>query len=74
VVLGVILSRLIDENWRRAMVSEQDSLSAFFLNMISSPLSLILLISVVLIVVSKTPIWSMFRRAIPRRAPRPENQ
>ena len=69
VVLGVILSRLIDENWRRAMVSEQDSLSAFFLNMVSSPLSLILLIAVVLIVLSKTPIWSLFRRAIPRRAP-----
>jgi putative tricarboxylic transport membrane protein len=55
------------------MVSEQDSLSAFFLNMVSSPLSLILLIAVVLIVLSKTPIWSLFRRTFPRRAPQSES-
>jgi putative tricarboxylic transport membrane protein len=74
VILGVILSRLIDENWRRGIMSEQESLWVFFLNMLSSPLSLILFLAVVLIVLSKTPIWSMLRRAFPRRAPRSETQ
>lgn len=69
VVLGVILSRLIDENWRRGIMSEQESLSTFFLNMIASPLSLILFSAVVLIVISKTPLWSLLRRAVTRRAP-----
>lgn len=69
VVLGVILSRLIDENWRRGIMSEQESLSMFFLNMIASPLSLILFSAVVLIVISKTPLWSLLRRAVTRRAP-----
>lgn len=63
VILGVILSRLIDENWRRAILSDQDSLSIFFLNMVSSPLSLILLLAVVLIVISQFPLWSMIRHA-----------
>lgn len=67
VILGVILSRLIDENWRRGIMSEQDSLSMFFLNMIASPLSLVLFSAVVLIVLSKTPLWSLLRRALTRR-------
>ena len=33
IVLGVILSRLIDENWRRAIISEQESLGGFFANL-----------------------------------------
>lgn len=57
VILGVILSRLIDENWRRAIISEQESLPVFFLNMITSPLSAVLLLAVVLIFLSQTPLW-----------------
>ena len=62
VILGVILSRLIDENWRRAIISEQDSLAAFFVNLVSSPLSLILLLAVILILLSNTPLWPGRRR------------
>ncbi|MCL5778242.1 tripartite tricarboxylate transporter permease [Limibaculum sp. FT325] len=64
VILGVILSRLIDENWRRAIISERESLPDFFLNLIASPLSAVLLLAVVLIFVSQTPLWP--RRRSPR--------
>lgn len=67
VILGVILSRLIDENWRRAIISEQESLSNFFINMVKSPLSLVLLLAVVLILISQTPLWSAIKRMFGRR-------
>lgn len=62
VILGVILSRLIDENWRRAIISEQESLPAFFMSMVSSPLSLVLLLAVLLILLSNTPLWDLLMR------------
>lgn len=62
VILGVILSRLIDENWRRAIISEQESLSNFFINMVQSPLSLTLLLAVIFILVSQTPLWTAIKR------------
>jgi putative tricarboxylic transport membrane protein len=42
VILGVILARLIDENWRRAIISEQEDLGRFFGSLLTSPLSLVL--------------------------------
>lgn len=57
VILGVILSRLLDENWRRAIISEQGSIAGLFKGMLTSPLSLVLLVTVVLIFVSQTPLW-----------------
>ncbi|MCB2100730.1 MAG: tripartite tricarboxylate transporter permease [Rhodobacterales bacterium] len=64
VILGVILARLIDENWRRAIISEGESLSAFFVNMVSSPLSLVLLAVVLLILVNQSPLWPVIRRRV----------
>lgn len=66
VILGVILSRLIDENWRRAIISEQESLSAFFVKMVSSPLSLILFLAVVFILINQSPIWPAVKRILRR--------
>jgi putative tricarboxylic transport membrane protein len=57
VILGVILSRLLDENWRRAIISDQENLGQFFGNMMSSPLSASLVAFIVLIFVSQTPLW-----------------
>ncbi|MFS4437685.1 tripartite tricarboxylate transporter permease [Paracoccaceae bacterium GXU_MW_L88] len=57
IVLGVILSRLIDENWRRAILSEQGSLGGFFGELFTSPLSICLLLAVVLTVLSQTPFF-----------------
>lgn len=64
VILGVILSRLLDDNWRRAIISERESLPRFFEGIVSSPLSLVLLISVLLIFISQTPIWSAMKRRV----------
>ena len=64
VILGVILSRLIDENWRRAIISEQESLSGLLTGILTSPLSLVLFASVILIFVSQTPLWSGMKRRV----------
>ena len=66
IVLGVILSRLIDENWRRAIISEQESLGVFFAKMLTSPLSLVLFATVVLILLSQTPFFGWVRRSLKR--------
>lgn len=61
-ILGVILSRLLDDNWRRAIISEQESLVMLFRGILTSPLSLVLFASVLLIFLSKTPLWPMITR------------
>ncbi|TPE50958.1 tripartite tricarboxylate transporter permease [Amaricoccus solimangrovi] len=66
VILGVILARLIDENWRRAIISEQEHLGSFFANMFASPLSLVLFAAVVLTVLSQTPVLGWIRRLFRR--------
>ncbi|MCB1418323.1 MAG: tripartite tricarboxylate transporter permease, partial [Notoacmeibacter sp.] len=58
VILGVILSRLLDDNWRRAIISEQENLGQFFAGIFSSPLSFVLFAGVILIFVSQTPVWA----------------
>jgi putative tricarboxylic transport membrane protein len=70
VILGVILSRLLDDNWRRAIISEREDLGRFFGGIFSSPLSLALFTAVILIFVSQTPLWTamktkMFGKAAP---------
>ena len=62
VILGVILSRLLDDNWRRAIISDQESLPRLLSGIVTSPLSLVLFLSVILIFVSKTPLWGLILR------------
>jgi putative tricarboxylic transport membrane protein len=62
VILGVILARLLDDNWRRAIISDQESLWMLLKGTLASPLSATLLAAVVLILVSKTPLWRRWRR------------
>ncbi len=62
VILGVILSRLLDDNWRRAIISDQESLWMLLKGTLTSPLSLVLFATVILIFVSKTPLWGMIFR------------
>ncbi len=61
VILGVILSRLLDDNWRRAIISEGEDPVALLAGIVTSPLSLALFLAVIMIFVSKTPLWSAFR-------------
>lgn len=67
VILGVILSRLLDDNWRRAIISERESLPKFFEGIVTSPLSLTLFIAVILIFVSQTPLWAAMKNHIARK-------
>lgn len=66
VILGVILSRLLDENWRRAIISEREDLGRFFEGVVTSPLSLCLFLAVILIFVSQTPVGSWLKRRLAR--------
>ncbi|MCQ0972114.1 tripartite tricarboxylate transporter permease [Paracoccus sp. TK19116] len=61
IILGVILSRLLDDNWRRAIISEREDLGRFFWGIVTSPLSLTLFIAVILIFVSQTPLWTRIK-------------
>nr|WP_325249899.1 tripartite tricarboxylate transporter permease [Amylibacter sp.] len=67
VILGVILSRLLDDNWRRAIISERESLPKLFEGILTSPLSLVLFIAVILIFVSQTPLWGKMKRRFSRK-------
>jgi putative tricarboxylic transport membrane protein len=66
VILGVILSRLIDENWRRAIISDREDLGRLLWGTLQSPLSAVLLASVILIFVSQTPLWGGVGRGLNR--------
>ncbi|WP_417553093.1 tripartite tricarboxylate transporter permease [Marinomonas fungiae] len=58
VILGVILSKLMDENWRRAILSERGDMEQFFANLFSSPLSCVLFAAIVLALFTQTPLWT----------------
>jgi putative tricarboxylic transport membrane protein len=62
VILGVILSRLVDENWRRAIISERESLGDLFANLFASPLSIALFSIIVFAFLSQTPVMKLFKR------------
>ena len=62
VILGVILSRLLDDNWRRAIISDQEDLGLLLTGIVTSPLSLTLFLAVLFIFLSKTPLWRMALR------------
>jgi putative tricarboxylic transport membrane protein len=68
VILGVILSRLLDDNWRRAIISEREDLGRFFDGVVGSPLSLTLFVAVILIFVSQTPLWTRAKTRLLRKS------
>lgn len=61
VILGVILSRLLDDNWRRAIISDLESPARLMAGILTSPLSLVLFLAIVAILVVKTPLWRKLR-------------
>ncbi|SOB91035.1 putative tricarboxylic transport membrane protein [Rhodobacter sp. JA431] len=68
VILGVILSRLIDDNWRRAIISEREDLGRLFHGIFTSPLSLVLFMAVVAIFFTSTPLWPMLKNKLRKAA------
>ncbi|HPE60400.1 MAG TPA: tripartite tricarboxylate transporter permease [Thiolinea sp.] len=67
VILGVILSRLMDDNWRRAIISDQESIPMLFANLFKSPLSVVLFLAVVFLLLSQTPVWGWLKGLLGRR-------
>lgn len=61
VILGVILSRLLDDNWRRAIISDLESPVRLMKGILTSPLSLVLFLAIVMILLVKTPLWRTLR-------------
>jgi putative tricarboxylic transport membrane protein len=66
VILGVILGPLMDVSYRRAMLSVRDEPSAFALELVSHPLTLVLTLSVVLLLARQTPAWAAMQARIGR--------
>ena len=56
-VLGVILSPIIDTNFRRGVAMEHGSVSSFFTGMLTSPISLILIFIMFATVFMQTASW-----------------
>ena len=66
VILGVILSRLLDDNWRRAIITEREDLGALLAGILASPLSLVLFLAVLAILIGQTPLWRMAKTRLAR--------
>lgn len=62
VILGVILARLIDENWRRAIISDREDIWALLSGIFTSPISAGLFLFICFVLVGQTPIVSRLRR------------
>lgn len=56
IILGVILGPMIDSNYRRAMIGARNDVGQFFLDLVSHPISLVLLCALALMLVSQIPL------------------
>lgn len=69
VILGIILGPLMDVSYRRAMISARDDVIIFAGEFFTSPLSLILTLSLIAIIVGQTPLWARLRGRKTAEAP-----
>jgi len=56
IILGVILGPMIDSNYRRAMIGARNDIGQFFLDLVSHPISFVLLCALVFMLVSQVPL------------------
>ncbi|RVU36969.1 C4-dicarboxylate ABC transporter permease [Hwanghaeella grinnelliae] len=56
IILGVILGPMIDSNYRRAMIGARSDVGQFFLDIVSHPISFVLLCALALMLVSQIPL------------------
>jgi putative tricarboxylic transport membrane protein len=68
IILGIILGPLMDMSYRRAMMSEQNDISAFFLSMVTNPLTFVLSMATLLMLLSQTPVWPKIKNKLSRRS------
>ncbi|BDW94777.1 transporter [Thalassospira tepidiphila] len=61
VILGVILGPMMDTNYRRTMIAARGDLGSFLWNLVSHPITLVLTLSLILMILSQTPLkrWVM---------------
>lgn len=62
VVLGMILGPMMDREYRRAMITAADDVGEFAMGFVTSPLSLVLTLTVALLLLGQTPLWRALRR------------
>jgi putative tricarboxylic transport membrane protein len=74
IILGVILGPLMDMSYRRAVMSVQDNLLEFLWELVSNPLSLILTAAVLFMLISQTPLWTLFLGLFKRKTKETEMQ
>ncbi len=71
IILGIILGPLMDMSYRRAMMSVQNDIPAFFLSLVTNPLTLVLTLATILMLVSQIPIWAKAKKTLFRTAENP---
>lgn len=69
-VLGLILGPILDSNYRRAMQSVNNDPIMFLRDLVTNPISLILVAFIVYMVVSQTPQWKRFMARVRARTSR----
>jgi putative tricarboxylic transport membrane protein len=67
IILGVILSPIIEENLRRGVELSHGSLAGFAAGMFTHPISLVLLSFIVIMALSKSPLWEKVMCRVRRR-------
>ena len=60
IILGVILGPMIDSNYRRAMIGARNDVGQFFLDLVSHPISLVLLCALAFMLLSQIPLVKRF--------------
>lgn len=61
IILGVILGPLMDVSYRRAILSVNNDFSAFMVELLVNPISLICTLVVFFMLISQTPLWPMLK-------------
>ncbi len=70
VVLGVILGPIVEANFRRTMIGVHESWAGFALELVSHPITLVLLLGIVSSVLRGTPFWPRLAAKLRRSAGR----
>jgi putative tricarboxylic transport membrane protein len=60
IILGVILGPMIDSNYRRAMIGARNDVGQFFLDLVSHPISFVLLCALAFMLLSQIPLVKRF--------------
>lgn len=60
-VLGLILSPIIDTNYRRAMALSHNNIGEFVIGMFTNPISIILILFIAIALISQTKFWEKMK-------------